>query len=98
MKIFHKIGITISIILLFRLLFVDRGVIDYFRTNSILDEKLVELDTIKRENKKLSDEINKINSDLQYQKKLVRETLGVIEKNESLVLFRSETNFSNLFL
>lgn len=85
-----KLGWLVISILSLRLIFMDRGVWDYFVSESNLDQMKVELKNLQNENRDLVTEIGKIKFDKSYQKFLAKEHLGVIAGNEFLVLFAGE--------
>lgn len=74
-------------VLLFRLVFADRGVVDYYQKQEMINNKVYRMESLKAENSDLEKEITRINDDSSYQKKLVRKHLGVIASDEYLVLF-----------
>ncbi|MBF0314366.1 MAG: septum formation initiator family protein [Oligoflexia bacterium] len=92
--IFLKLGWALCFILMLRLVFADRGVIDYLKMEKVIAKQQLSLREIKDENERLFQEILKIKNDQQYQKKLARDTLGVIAPEEFLVLFANEVTFS----
>lgn len=73
--------------LVLRLIFASGGVTDYFSQKSTLNDRLSELSRIKNENMGLVSEIERMQLDAGYQKKLVRDNLGFIAPDEYLVLF-----------
>ncbi len=73
--------------LVLRLIFASGGVTDYFSQKSALNDRLSELSRIKNENMGLVGEIERMQLDAGYQKKLVRDNLGFIAPDEYLVLF-----------
>jgi len=73
-----------------RLVFSRGGVIDYYANKGLLEGKVEEHQSIQVENKTLLKEIKKIRSSKGYQKKLVRDHLGFIAKDEFLILFSTE--------
>jgi cell division protein FtsB len=79
-------------ILLVRLIFSDGGVQDFYAKKDVLQDHFNRLDGIENENTMLLKEIEKLESDPQYQKKVVRDHLGYIAKDEYLVLFPSRLN------
>lgn len=85
-----KIGWSVVGLLVLRLIFMDRGVWDYFSTEGVIKEKREELRSIQNENKDLKIEITKIQLDRNYQKQLAKEHLGVIAADEFLILFAGE--------
>ena len=77
-------------VLMVRLLFSDRGVFDYYSRNNDYKGQISEYEGIIQENNSLRSEIDKIKSNQSYQKKLVRDHLGFISKDEFLILFAKE--------
>ena len=73
--------------LLVRLIFAERGVIDYHSRVGTYERFQNDYSDLKKQNQGLLDEIKKIKSSRSYQKKLVRDHLGYISKDEFLVLF-----------
>ncbi|EQC51755.1 septum formation initiator family protein [Bacteriovorax sp. DB6_IX] len=78
--------------LLLRLIFSEGGVIEYYDKKSALDQKRYELETLKKENVSLMEELEMIRSNSRYQKKLVRDHLGYIARDEYLILFPESRN------
>jgi len=78
--------------LVLRLIFANGGVTDYWSQRSVLNDRLKELRSIKKENMLLVSEIEKMQTDAAYQKKLVRDNLGFIEKDEFLILFPKDSS------
>lgn len=74
-------------ILLLRLVFSDGGVQDYYAKKDVLQGRHDEHARIVRENAALVKEIALLRKDPQYQKKVVRDHLGYIAKDEFLILF-----------
>lgn len=91
-----KIAIACACLLVMRLVFADRGVLDYYlRTRKIADKEF-ELKMIKDENRKLKKEIGLIQKSSSYQKKLVRDHLGFISSDEYLVIFSDKKESSSI--
>ncbi len=74
-------------ILLLRLVFSDGGVRDYYAKKDVLQGRFDELARIEKENKNLVKEIELLKKDPRYQKKVVRDHLGYISRDEYLILF-----------
>lgn len=85
-----KIGWGFCVFLLLRLIFADRGVIDYYDLKSIVTSKVEEKTSILKENENIIKEIRLIQDDAAYQKRLVRDHLGYVANDEYVVLFPSE--------
>lgn len=80
-----------ALVLLGRLIFSSGGVVDYYQSVSTHQDKLYQLELTRKENKQLSVEIEKIKNNSAYQKKIVRDHLGYIARDEYLILFQQET-------
>lgn len=78
--------------LFLRMIFSEGGATSYYEKKSYLQGIQDELSSFKHENKNLMDEIKKIKNDSTYQKKLIRDGLGFISKDEFLVLFSKKKN------
>lgn len=87
-----KGGWLFCIFLMGRLVFSDGGIMDYYSQKNLLDGKVRELEANKKENELLAKEIELIKDDSNYQKKIVRDNLGMIAKDEFLILFPKETS------
>lgn len=70
-----------------RLIFVDGGIVDLYKRKAALRDRVHEYQEIVTENKAVSKEIDKMLHDQAFQKKLVRDNLGFISKDEYLILF-----------
>jgi len=90
-NIIPKILWAIIGLLILRLIFMDRGVWDYFATEKNIDEKHNELRAIGVENKELKTEIGRVKMDGGFQRQLAKEHLGVIAADEFLILFAGES-------
>ncbi len=78
--------------LILRLFFANGGVTDYWSQRSVLNDRMKELRSIKKENMQLVSEIEKMQTDAAFQKKLVRDNLGFIAKDEFLILFPKDSS------
>lgn len=77
-------------VMVLRLIFANGGVTDYYSQKNMVKVRQNELAGIQKENSQLEKEIERMKSDVGYQKKLVRDNLGFIAKDEFLVLFPKE--------
>ncbi|MAX67478.1 MAG: septum formation initiator family protein [Bacteriovoracaceae bacterium] len=82
--------------LVLRLFFMESGVLDYHKMNQTLIKKQNNLELLRLENAELIREIHRIKTSPVYQKKLARDHLGVIAKDEYLVLFSRDSVASSL--
>ena len=85
-----KFGWAFCTFLLFRLVFSGGGVMDYYSSLNLLEDKEYEVTRVLEDNKSLAVEIKKISTNSSYQKKLVRDNLGFIARDEYLILFPRE--------
>jgi cell division protein FtsB len=76
--------------LVLRLFFASGGIMDFYSQKSLYQERIAELDRIKKENMQIVREIERMQTDAAFQKKLVRDNLGFIASDEFLVLFPKE--------
>lgn len=83
-----KLGWAFAGILLVRLVFSGGGVLDYYDRKELVSDKHNELTSLKVENETLIGEIERIQSSGKFQRKLVRDHLGFIAKDEFLILFQ----------
>lgn len=84
--------------LLGRLVFSQGGVIEFFDKKSTLEQAYHESKLLTEENTNLMKEIELIRTNHKYKKKLVRDHLGYIARDEYLILFpeNSETSVRGL--
>ncbi len=73
--------------LVLRLIFSEGGFLEYHDKVTDYDNSVKELKELKLENQNLMVELEKMREDSLFQKKLVRDHLGYIARNEYLVLF-----------
>ena len=69
---------------------MERGVLEYWKMDSTLQEKLTEKNRINMENREIQQEVRRISLDKSYQRQLAREHLGVLAADEFLILFAGE--------
>lgn len=86
-----KFGWIICACLMLRLVFMESGLIDFYRMDDTILEKEQGLVLVKKENTELRSEIRKIKTSPKYQRKVAREHLGVISSNEYLVIFAKDS-------
>ena len=85
---FQKLSWCGCFVLFFHLIFSDRGVADYYSQKKRLDKKVKGLASLQVEKKELKTNIRLIRKNKSHQKKLVRDHLGFISKDEFLILFQ----------
>lgn len=90
-NVLSRIGWSVIGLLVLRLIFMDRGVWDYFATERTINERQEELRSLEKENKEIQTEISRIHVDKNYQRQLAKEHLGVLAADEFLILFAGES-------
>lgn len=86
----NKIGWLCCLGLLVRIVTMEGGLLDYHSMDTTLAEKEQKLVELRTENAEIVSQIHKIKTSPRYQKQLAREHLGVIAKDEYLVIFSSD--------
>ena len=74
---------------------MDRGLYHLIDMNQHLDQMQENLVFLKQQNDGLKSEIKQIKSSPRYQRKMAREHLGVIAKDEYLILFERDLDLSS---
>jgi hypothetical protein len=85
-----RIGWGIAALLLLRMAFMERGLIQYWRMSGTIGERETELARVRRENQDIRGELRRIEFDKGHQRWLAKEHLGVIAADEFLILFAGE--------
>lgn len=85
-----RIGWAIAVVMLMRLIFMERGVLQYWRMNGTIAEHEHELELTKKENAEIRAQVHRAKYDKGYQRQLAKEQLGVIAADEFLILFAGE--------
>ena len=88
LSFFKKLSWLVCFILLGRLVLSDRGVLDYFYQKKNYEKKVQKLSFLHDHKLDLKKEIKLIKNNKFHQKKLVRDHLGFISKDEFLILFQ----------
>lgn len=83
-------GWLLCFILLVRLIFADRGMIHYYSQENFIRQKIHQNQLTRKDNLALAKEIKKITRDPVHQRKLARQHLGMIAKDEYLIVFPKE--------
>ncbi len=81
-----KVMWIFSLILFLRLIFVERGILEFYFRRQRVQEKIEVYDKQVATNKKLKKEIERIERDVTYQKSLVRNNLGFIADDEYIIV------------
>lgn len=91
-----KLGWMCCGLMVLRLVFMESGIVDYQAMNQTLVEKERTLLMVRQDNVDLINEIHKIKTSPSYQKKLARDHLGYIAKDEYLILFSRDSAISSI--
>jgi len=86
-RILLGVLIVVNVVLLFRLIWSEHGVIAYMnmRNRSVkLEDQLRDVDARSLE---LSNEIRRLKSDRAYQERVIRERMNYVKENEVLYIF-----------
>ena len=83
-----KLGFVVFIIV--RLFFSQGGVLEYLERTKKIGELTLHKQSLSDDNRALEKEIKQIETDVNLQKQLMREHLGLIGPDEYMILFRSE--------
>lgn len=78
--------------LLLRLIFSGGGILDYNERKSMLEGREHELENVKLDSQRTLAEIDLIQKDVSTQKKLVRDHLGFIARDEYLIIFQKDSS------
>jgi len=89
-NIFIYAGWAFCFFLALRMSFAERGAWEYYRRHQVLDSRMELLNSVKMQNDTIKSEIELLQNDKNYQKKIIRDTLGFISDDEYLVLFPEE--------
>lgn len=73
-------------VLFLRLLFSDRGIVDYYSRKTMLNTRSSDYMAVNVENEDLINEISLLKENRVYQKKVIRSNLGFIASDEFLIL------------
>lgn len=87
---FVKACWVFAAVLLGRLIFSSGGVVDYYQKKNLIERKQYEMNLIVKENSELMLELEAMRTDQTFQRKLVRDHLGFIARDEYLILFQNE--------
>ena len=81
--------LKVSCITLFiKLIFSGRGLIDYYEMNQVILAQQEEIKLLEIEYQQYHSEIERLRKDKKYQKQIVKRELGVLGKDEYLLIFR----------
>ncbi|HOJ43588.1 MAG TPA: septum formation initiator family protein [Syntrophorhabdaceae bacterium] len=84
-EIIRKHGLTILLIaLLFSFIFYEGGLLNYLKMKIELARVIKKTETIERQNKTLSQEIERLRKDKDYLEEVVRMKYGLVREGEKL--------------
>lgn len=84
--------VAVNLVLLFRLIWTDHGVIAYMgmrNRSAVLQDQLREVDARSLE---LSNEIRRLKMDRPYQEMVIRDRMNYVKANEVLYIFSDRTD------
>ena len=90
MPIWKKAMWGMYALMVLRLIFMQGGLLDFYYLEQALNDKQAEIVSVQSENEAIADDIEKLRTDRNFQKKTARENLGVIAEDEYLVVFARE--------
>lgn len=85
-----KLAWGFYLFLCMRLIFSEGGIVEFYEKKGSFANKQQEKEDLLKTNGDLFNELEMIKSNARYQRKLIREHLGFISKDEYLILFPSE--------
>lgn len=85
------IVICLLLILLFKIIFDDKGVVDLFELKKRLYSIESKNKKLKEENRKLIHIIEKLKNDQKYVERVARDDLGMISKDEMILKFKKNS-------
>lgn len=88
-RIVFAISIFLNVVLLYNLIWGDRGIIAYKDLRSRCVSLQSDLDSIHKANHSLSQEIRLLQSDNKYLEKVIRNRMNFVRENEILYIFPS---------
>ena len=86
-RILLGVLVVVNVVLLFRLIWSEHGVIAYMnmrKRSAMLEDQLREVDGRSLD---LSKEIRRLKNDRSYQEKVIREHMNYVKENEVLYIF-----------
>lgn len=91
-RILLGVLVAVNLVLLFRLIWSDHGVIAYMNMrnrSAMLENQLLEVDAKSLE---LSNEIRRLKMDRPYQEMVIRDRMNYVKENEVLYIFSDRTD------
>lgn len=86
-KLLVKLVSGMTIVAIVFLIFVDNGLLDYYKNTKLIEELQVAKEELEDENAKLEDNVKKLDSDPRYIEKIARENHGLLKPNEKVYDF-----------
>jgi cell division protein FtsB len=91
-RILLGVLIVVNVVLLFRLIWSEHGIITYMNMrnrSAKLEDQLREVDARSLD---LSNEIRRLKSDRAYQERVIRERMNYVKENEVLYIFSGKVD------
>lgn len=89
-------GCLFCLFLVLRLVFAERGALDFVQRQSYLEGRVEYLQELEEEQLALHKRIDLVRNNRSYQRKQVRDRLGFIAKDEYLVLFSKQSKVGSI--
>jgi len=84
--------VVINVVLLFRLVWSDHGVIAYMNMRHRSDSLQDRLRDVDSRSLELSNEIRRLKNDRPYQERVIRERMNYVKENEVLYIFSGKVD------
>lgn len=88
-RIVFAVSIVLNVVLIYNLIWGDRGIIAYKDLRSRCATLQADLDKTHKSNQDLSQEIRLLQSDDKYLEKVIRNRMNFVRENEILYIFPS---------
>lgn len=86
-RIVFAVSIVLNVVLIYNLIWGDRGIIAYKDLKARCSTLQSSLDQINKDNQNLSQEIRLLQSDDKYLEKVIRNRMNFVRENEILYVF-----------
>lgn len=94
-KFAYRGGWLFCLYLLVQLIISEKGIYDYFVFQNKIKKKQIRNEQLTKERRVLKEYLAEIRSNPRFQKKIARDQLGVIEKDEYLIVFASDSEWKS---
>lgn len=91
-RILLTVLVAVNLVLLFRIIWSDHGVIAYMNMQKRAAELEVQLSDVDAKCLELSNEIRRLKTDRAYQEMVIRDKMNYVKENEVLYIFSDRTD------